>query len=163
MAFRIVSGIKDIRYELFVQQACHILRGDNISFGKESRSFFLTRRAESNSPSRAAGRSIVPTILLRHSKSSGLTTITSLETGISCNATAISIAFSRRDPATGITISRSTSLSSPACPRACEPKRMILSGWNCFAMISTICWIYLLIGFRTPVIYNSPSGKPLPF
>jgi len=101
--------------------------------------------AYSTLPSRAAGRSIVPTKSFRHSNSSGVVTTMSLGTGRSFTATPISIAFFRLDPLKGITTRRSTSLSGPASPRATEPNKMIRRGLKRRTIRSTIS---SMIGFN---------------
>ena len=102
---------------------------------------------------------MVPTISLRHSNSSGVVTMISLGMRIPCSATPISTALSCFDPFTGITTRRSTSLSGPPSPRACEPNRMTFSGWNRYAMRSTICRIVLVISLFDLAIPHPPTVR----
>src|ERR1019366_1337811 len=93
----------------------------------------------------------------RHAKASGVVTMISMGTEKQCNATLISMPFSRTSPTTGMTISKSTSLSGPASPRACEPNRMTCSGSNCLtirltmrSMIAFIFGCFLARGMGSP-------------
>jgi len=76
----------------------------------------------------------------------------SLGTRMSCNATPISTAFFRFEPFTSITTSRSTSLSGPPSPRACEPNRITRSGLNSLTIRSTISRICFLTVFSAAIV-----------
>lgn len=107
---------------------------------------------------------MVPAISFRQAKSSGRLTMMSFETGKSCNAVRISMAFSRFDPSTAITTNKSTSLSGPASPRACEPNRIACSGSKHSTIRLTICRIRVrVVGARffMVLVPGWQSSRPL--
>ncbi len=103
---------------------------------------------------------MVPTTLRRHSKSSGVVTMTSTGVRIFRRALRISSWHERLVPDIGITTSRSTSLFESAVPRACEPNRITRSGWNSSTTRWTIWSIVFWVAFFATVLPLESWPRP---